>query len=181
MKTKFYLFALILAFASCKSTKFDKNTVVSESETVIAGQFKILNKEKDITKNSKIYFDENKSGAISYKLDESGLMVMKVPKGSHFIKLIYTPYGSVNLPIGYANISVPEHSNVYYIGNIEIQTDGNLAKKFQGAIYDRSPRWEMEKKLSIKVESDSEKVKNFYENQFGNTTKFVESLLTIEK
>jgi hypothetical protein len=181
MKTKFYLLAFVIAFASCKSTKFDKNTPVSEQETVIIGQIKILNKEKDITKNSKIYFDENKSGVLSYKLKEDGFILMKVPKGSHFIKLIYTPYGSANLPVGYANIAVPDHSNIYYIGKIEIQMDGNLSKKFQGAIYDTSPRWEMEKKLLIKVENNLEEAKKIYEKEFGNNNKFVESLLTLEK
>lgn len=181
MKAKHYFFAIAFALVSCNSSKFDKNTVVSESETVIIGQFKILNKEKDITKNAKIYFDENKKGVLSYKLNQDGLMIMKVPKGNHFIKLIYTPFGSVNLPIGYANISVPEHSNVYYIGNIEIQTDGQLSKKFQGAIYDTSPRWKMEKKLSIKIADEGKESKKNYEKEFGNNGKFVKSLLSIQE
>lgn len=181
MKTILFCLAFFAIVVSCKSHKFDGKTAVSESETVIVGRFKILNKEKDITKNSKIYFDENKKGVLSYKLDETGFMMMKLPKGNHFIKLIYTPYGSANLPLGYANISVPDHSNVYYIGNIEIQTDGNLAKKFQGAIYDTSPRWALEKKLTINVENNSEEVSNFYQSKFGNQTKLVESLLTIQE
>lgn len=181
MKTKFYLFAFIAVFASCKSSKFDKDVAVLESETVLVGQFKILNKEKNITKNSKIYFDENKNGVLSYKLDETGFLIMKIPKGNHFIKLIYTPYGSANLPMGYANIAVPEHSNIYYIGHIEIQTDGNLAKKFQGAIYDTSPKWVSEKKLEIKVQSDLSEASNFFQNKFGNKTKLTESLLTIQE
>lgn len=181
MKTKLYFLAFVLTFASCKSTRFDKDTPVSESETIIIGQFKILNKQKDITKNSKIYLDENKKGVLSYKLDESGFILMKVPKGSHFIKLIYTQYGSANLPIGYANIAVPDHSNVYYIGNIEIQMDGNLAKKFQGAIYDSSPGWEKEKKLLINVQNMPNQAEENYKKEFGNDKKFVESLLKIEE
>jgi hypothetical protein len=181
MKTKFSILLLLVFFASCKSSKFDGKTQVSDSETVIIGQFKILNKDKDITKNSKIYFDENKKGVLSYKLNQDGLMIMKVPKGSHFIKLVYTPYGSANLPIGYANIAVPDNENVYYIGNIEIQMDGNLAKKFQGAIYDTSPRWQMEKKLAIKVENSPEESEILFKKEFGSDKKIVASLLSIEE
>ncbi len=180
MKKYIVLLSVLFVLASCKSGKLTKADPISESETVIIGEFKILNSGKDITKNSKIYFDENQKGILSYKLGEGGLLIMKVPKGSHFIKLVYTPFGSVNLPVGYANIAVPENG-VHYIGTITIDAEGQLARKFQGAIYDTSPKWQQEKKVKITVADTPEKATKAYQDEFGTNKPIVKALLTVEE
>lgn len=179
MKRLFVLPFLLIILISCSSKKLDKNTVISDQETVIIAQFKIMNNGKDITKNSKLFFDENIKGLFSYRLDETGKVTMKLPKGNHFLKLLYTPYGSSNLPLGYANISIPDNSKVYYIGTIEITTDGMLQKKSRGIIYDTSTTGLPENKLDIKVLNAGEELKSDYLNKFGNSKTIETALLTV--
>lgn len=164
MKKLLLLFSLVVM--SCNSGKIQNSTSIMSSEAVVIASVKIMNKGKDITKNSKIFFDENKKGTLSYRLSEDGVLITKLPIGNHFIKMIYTPYGSVNLPDGYASFNISANK-AYYIGDLEIQTDGMLSKKYQGAIYDRSPKWKQEKKLKIKISTSQEPIKQ-YEREFGN-------------
>ncbi len=179
MKTRLSIFLFLLFLASCKSSKFDSKSSLENSETIIIGQIKILNKEKDITKNSKIYFDENIKGMISYRLKEDGLLIMKLPKGNHFLKHIYTPYGSANLPDGYAQIAVPENEKVYYIGTIEIDGSEMLQKKFSGIVRDVQAKDLKEVKLPIKVTDKRDEVVEVYEKEFGSGKTIIVSLMEV--
>lgn len=181
MKKYILLLASISVLVSCSSGKLSKTDAVSESETVIIGEFRILNNGKDITKNSRVYFDENEKGVLSYKLDESGQIIMKLPKGNHFVKYIYTPYGSINLPVGYANIVVPESSTAYYIGKIEIDGEGKLKKKSRGIIYDTTPKGLQEEKIKITITETPEAVSKSYREEFGSDKKVTNALMTVEK
>ena len=177
MKNLVYILAVLMI--SCSSSKIDKDTAIMSSEAVVLASFKIMNDGKDITKNSKIYFDENRKGTLTYRLPENGEMVTKLPIGNHYIKMIYTPYGSVNLPDGYASFRI-DGNKANYIGNIEIKTDGSLSKKFQGAIYDASPRWKEEKKPKFSVTA-SDELKKQYQAEFGNRFEIQNSLLLLEE
>ena len=173
------VFFALLMLVSCSSGKLNKNQIVSESETVIIGKFTILNNGKEVTKNSRIYFDENSKGVLTYRLDETGIVIMKLPKGNHFLKLIYTPYGSSYLPDGYANISVPESGKAYYIGNIEIDGSGLLQKKFSGIIIDVQAKDLKEKKLPIRIIDKPDEVLEAYQNEFGREKTVSVKLLEI--
>lgn len=177
MKNLVYILAVLMI--SCSSSKIDKNTAIMSSEAVVLASIKIMNNGKDITKNSKIYFDENRKGTLTYRLPENGEMMTKLPIGNHYIKMIYTPYGSVNLPDGYASFRI-DGNKANYIGNIEIKTDDLLSKKFQGAIYDTSPRWKEEKKPKFSVTA-SDELKKQYQAEFGNRFETQNSLLLLEE
>lgn len=179
MKRIGLLLLVILLTASCSSSKFSKKDTVSDTETIIIGKITILNNDKNITKGSKIYFDENKKGVLTYRLDQSGLLIMKLLKGNHFLKLIYTPYGSANLPDGYANLSVSENEKVYYIGNIEINGTGLLQKKFSGIVRDVQAKDLKEKKLPIKVTNNPDEVLNAYKQEFGEEKLITTQLLEV--
>lgn len=172
------VFFLALILASCSSNKMTPDTAVAGSEAVVLSVIKIMYDGKDITKHSKIYFDENKNGSNSYRLDATGEMITKMAIGNHYIKMIYTPYGSVNLPDGFASFRV-EANKAYYIGDLEIKTDGLLSKKYQGAIYDTSPKWQKEKKPVIKL-STSEKIKEKYKSEFSKTLQIENALILLE-
>jgi len=171
------LVAVVLA--SCSSNKINKDTEIMSSEAVVLASIRIMNNGKDITKNSKLFFDENKNGALTYRLPENGEMITKLPIGNHYLKTIYTPYGSVNLPDGYASFRV-DGNKINYIGNIEIKTDELLSKKFQGAIYDVSPRWKEEKKPKFTVTA-SDELKAKYQSEFGTRFETQNSLLLLEE
>jgi len=177
MKNLFFLFVL-LALASCGSGKLAKNEAVSDQEAILLGQFKIVDNGRDVTKNSRIYFDENVKGVLDYKLDETGLLVMKVPKGNHFIKLIYTPYGSVNLPDGYALLTAAEGGKVHYIGTIEIDGSGQLQKKFSGIVNDVQAKDLKEKKVPIVVSDKRQEALEAYEKEYEKTSAVI-SLLKV--
>lgn len=179
MKKYFFLLCLSAVLASCSTGKLSKSDTLSESETIILGEIKILNAGKDVTKNSKIYFDENVKGILSYTLAEDGLLIMKLPKGNHFIKYIYTPYGSINLPIGYANIAVPDAGKAYYIGTIAIDAQGKLRKKSRGIIYDTDPKGLKEEKAEIVITDAPEKAANAYHTEFGTDKKVEKALMTV--
>lgn len=181
MKKYFFLLYLSAVLASCSSGKLSKSDTLLESETIILGEIKIVNEGKDVTKNAKIYFDENVKGVLSYRLDEEGLLLMKLPKGNHFIKYIYTPYGSINLPVGYANIAVPDAGKTYYIGTIVIDTQGKLRKKSRGIIYDTDPKGLKEEKAAIVVTDAPEKVAKAYQEEFGKDTKVEKALMTVNE
>ena len=104
----YILLCFVVFFASCKTGKLSTNDTLSQSEVIIIGEIRIVNGDKEVTKNAKIYFDENIKGVLSYKLTEDGLIMMKLPQGNHFIKYIYTPYGSVNFPMHSGNFSAPQ-------------------------------------------------------------------------
>lgn len=171
---------VLFVISSCGSNRLSKTEIISEAETVIIAKFSILNNGKDVTKNSKIYFDENSKGVLAYRLDESGLMVMKLLKGNHFLKLIYTPYGSANLPDGYASLSVPESGKTYYIGNIEIDGSGLLQKKFSGIVRDVQAKDLKEKKMPIKVSDKRDEVLEAYQNEFGKEKTISINLLEVQ-
>jgi len=177
MKKIYFLF-LLVALASCSSGRLSKNEAVSDQEAILVGQFKIMDNGRDVTKNSRIYFDENVKGVLDYKLDETGLLVMKVPKGNHFIKLLYTPYGSANLPDGYAMLTAAEGGKVHYIGSIEIDGSGQLQKKFSGIVNDVQAKDLKEKKLPIVVSDRRDDALKAYEEEFGKTSAVI-SLLKV--
>lgn len=181
MKRRFSIFLFLLFLVSCKSSKFDSKSAVEASETIIIAKIVISNKGKDITKNAKIYFDENKKGLLSYRLKEDGLLIMKVPKGNHFLKHIYTQYGSANLPDGYALISVPESGKVYYIGTIEIDGNAQLQKKFSGIIRDVQAKDLKEVKLPIKITDKRDEIIQAYESEFGKDKTVIISLMEVSK
>lgn len=172
---------VFVLLASCSSERLTKKQIVSEQETVIIAQFSILNSSKDVTKNSKIFFDENKKGVLTYRFDESGLLIMKLPKGNHFLKHIYTPYGATNLPDGYASISVLDHDKVYYIGSIEIDATGKLQKKSKGIVSDVQAKDLKETKPQIKIIDNSEKVFKLYYEEFGKEKTVSVALLQINE
>ncbi|WP_306568049.1 hypothetical protein [Flavobacterium lindanitolerans] len=179
MKNYILLSFVIVFFVSCKTGKLSTQDTLSQSETVIIGEIRIMNGDKEVTKNSKIYFDEITKGVLFYKLAADGLVMMKLPKGNHFIKYIYTPYGSVNLPIGYANFSVPETGKVYYIGTILIDTEKKLRKKSRGIIYDTDPKGLKEEKVQITISDTPQKVSKAYHDAFGTDKKIENALLTV--
>jgi len=181
MKKQIALLFLALAFISCQSGKLSKTETVSEAETVIVGKIKITNAGKDITKNSRIYFDENEKGILTYRLQGDGLIIMKLPKGNHYVKLIYTPYGSANLPDGYAQLAIPENNKVYYIGEIEIDGTGILQKKFSGIVRDVQAKDLKEKKIPIKVTDKRAAVLEAYEKEFGKEKAIVIALLEVQQ
>ena len=92
MKKIIILLLYIVVFVSCKSSRLSVTDTISEAETVILGNIKITKEGKDVTKNARIYFDENQKGILTYKMKEDGRIVMKLPKGNHFIKLICYHY-----------------------------------------------------------------------------------------
>lgn len=175
---KLLLFTIFLI--SCNSGKLSKSETVAETETIIIARITILNSGKDITKNAKVYFDENIKGIFSYRLKEDGLMIMKMPKGNHFLKHIYTAYGSANLPDGYAQISVPETGKVYYIGNIEIDGNTQLQKKFSGIVRDVQAKDLKEVRLPVRVVDKRDDVVEAYEKEFGNDKTIVISLMEVQ-
>ncbi len=175
----YILLCFIVLFASCKTAKLTTNDTVSQSEVIIIGEIRIVNGDKDVTKNAKIYFDENIKGILSYKLTEDGIIMMKIPQGHHFIKYIYTPYGSVNLPIGYANFSVPETGKAYYIGTIVIDAEKKLRKKSRGIIYDTDPKGLKEEKVQITISDIPEKASKAYHDTFGADKKIEKALMTV--
>lgn len=179
MKNYILLCFVVVFFASCKTGKLSTQDTLSQSETVIIGEIKIMNDGKDVTKNAKIYFDENIKGTLSYKLLEDGLIIMKLPQGNHFIKYIYTPYGSVNLPIGYANLSVPDAGKAYYIGTIVIDAEKKLRKKSRGIIYDTDPKGLKEEKVQITISDTPEKALKTYHDMFGADKKIEKALMTV--
>lgn len=181
MKNYIFLLCITALLSSCSTRKLTKSDVLSDSETIIIGEIKILNDSKDVTKNAKIYFDENEKGLLFYKLAEDGRFFMKLPTGNHFIKYIYTPYGSVNLPIGYANIAVPEVGKAYYIGSIEINTQGKLRKKSRGIIYDTNPKGLKEEKVEITIIDSPDKAVAAYRNVFGADKPVDKALMTVDK
>lgn len=181
MKKIGLLLLVLFLISSCASSKLSKTDVISDAETVIIGKFTILNNGKDVTKNSRIYFDENTKGILTYRLDETGLMIMKLPKGNHYIKLVYTPYGSANLPDGYTSISVPESGKTYYIGNIEIDGSGLFQKKFSGIVRDVQAKDLKEKKLPIKVSDKRDAVLETYQNEFGKEKTISINLLEVQQ
>lgn len=172
------LFFLAVLLASCSSSKLMTETAIMDSESVVLSSIKIIHNGKDITKNSKIYFDENKNGSNAYRLDETGEMITKMAIGNHYIKMIYTPYGSVNLPDGYASFRVGS-KKAYYLGDLEITTDGMLSKKYQGAIYDASPKWKEEKKPAISIKTTGN-IKIKYKSEYADKLNIEDSLLTLE-
>lgn len=179
MKKYILLLCFTALLASCGTGRLSKSDALSESETIILGEIKILNEGKDVTKNAKIYFDENEKGVLSYKLSEHGLLVMKLPKGNHFVKYIYTPYGSINLPIGYANIAVPEAGKSYYIGTIVIDAQGKLRKKSRGIIYDTDPKGLKEEKAEITVTDAPDAATKAFHDEFGADKKIDKALMTV--
>lgn len=181
MKKKVALLLMAIAFISCQSGRLSKTETVSDAETIIIGTFKITKDGKNATKNSKIYFDENQKGVLTYRLAEDGQIIMKLPKGNHFLKLLYTPYGSANLPDGYANITVPENGKVYYIGEIEIDGTGVFQKKFSGIVRDVQAKDLKEKKIPIKVTDRRDEVLEAYEKEFGKEKPIVISLLEVSQ
>ena len=174
------LLAIIL-LTSCGSEKLTKKQIISEQETVIIAQFSVKNNGKDITRNSKIFFDENKKGVLTYRFDESGMLIMKLPKGNHFLKHIYTPYGATNLPDGYASVSVPDHDKVYYIGNIEIDATDKLKKKSSGIVRDVQAKDLKETKPQVKVINNSDEVLKLYYEEFGKEKAVIVRLLEINE
>ena len=179
MKKIIILLLYIMVFVSCKSSRLSVTDTISEAETVIVGNIKIIKEGKDVTKNARIYFDENQKGILTYKMKEDGRIVMKLPKGNHFIKLIYTEYGSANLPDGYALLTVPESNKVYYIGEIEIDGTGVLQKKFSGIVRDVQAKDLKEKKIPIKVFDKREATLKDYETEYGKEKAVVISLLEV--
>ena len=175
---KIFSLIIVLVLTSCSSGKLSKNDSISDQEVILLGQFKITENGRDVTKNARIYFDENVKGVLDYKLDETGLLVMKVPKGNHFIKLIYTPYGSVNFPDGYAFLTAAESGKVHYIGAIEIDGTGQLQKKFSGIVNDIQAKDLKEKKLPIIVSDKQEEALEIYESKYEKTSAVI-SLLKV--
>lgn len=175
----YLLLGLMLVLASCSSGRLSTKDTLSESETVIIGEIRIVNDGKDMTKNAKIYFDENAKGIFSYKLLDDGIVMMKLPRGNHFIKYIYTPYGSVNLPIGYANFSAPESDRAYYIGTIVIDSENKLRKKSRGIIYDTDPKGLKEEKVKITVSDTPKAASKTYHDIFGINKKIERALMTV--
>lgn len=180
MKKYILLLMLSVFMTSCNSGKLSKSEAISETETIIIARITILNSGKDITKNARLYFDENIKGVLTYRLGEDHLLIMKVPKGNHFLKHIYTAYGSANFPDGYAQIAVPESGKVYYIGNIEIDGNMQLQKKFSGIVRDVQAKDLKEVKLPIKVTDKRDEVIEAYEKEFGKDKTIVISLMEIQ-
>jgi|GEM_PF-6135666 len=176
---KYILLFFSIFIVSCSSGKLSKSEVVSDSETIIIARFTILNNGKDVTKNSRLYFDENIKGILTYRLTDDHLLIMKLPKGNHFLKHIYTPYGSANLPDGYAQIAVPESGKVYYIGDIEIDGSSLLQKKFSGIVRDVQAKDLKEVKLPIKVNDKRDEVLEAYEKEFGKEKTVVITLMEV--
>lgn len=172
---------ILLLTIACSSGKLTTKDTVSENETIIIGKFTIQNNGKDITKNAKIYFDENSKGVLSYRLDESGLFIMKIPKGNHFLKLIYTSYGSANLPDAYANLQLNSSEKVHYIGNIEINGTGVLQKKFRGIVQDVQAKDLKERKIPITVTDNPKEATEIYQQEFGKQKAIVTQLLEISE
>lgn len=181
MKKYLLLLCLTAVLASCSTGRLSKSEALSDSETIVIGEIKILNGDKDVTKNAKIYFDENVKGVLSYKLSEDGLLMMKLPKGNHFVKYIYTPYGSINLPIGYANLTLPEAGKTYYIGTIVIDTNGKLRKKSRGIIYDTDPKGLKEEKAAFTITDAPDKIAKVYQDGFGADKKIEKALMILSE
>ena len=55
MKKYIFLLCFTALLASCGTGRLTKSDALSESETIILGEIKILNEGKDVTKNAKIY------------------------------------------------------------------------------------------------------------------------------
>lgn len=125
----------LLLLSSCVSTGRVEVFDLAPDEGLVVGKLTVLYNGKDVSRETTILFNEIMWGEFSYRGQDDGYIVTKLPQGENHIARIAYLQNFLNLDITNTSFMVSERTKMTYIGDIIIDWQGPKGKVPMGLMF----------------------------------------------